>query len=69
MSIRKIYQYPEPVLRQKGKKIGNFTPELKTLIEDMAETRYDAPGIGLAEQKVGESLQLLIVDTSTDKEN
>lgn len=69
MSIRKIYQYPEPVLRQKGKKIEDFTPELKTLIEDMADTMYDAPGIGLAAPQVGESLQLLIVDTSIDKEN
>jgi peptide deformylase len=69
MSIRKIYQYPEPVLRQKGKKIEEFTPELKTLIEDMADTMYDAPGIGLAAPQVGESLQLLVVDTSIDKEN
>ncbi len=69
MSIRKIYQYPEPVLRQTGKKIEEFTPELKTLIEDMADTMYDAPGIGLAAPQIGESLQLLIVDTSIDKEN
>jgi peptide deformylase len=69
MSIRKIYQYPEPVLRQKGKKIDDFSAELKTLIEDMADTMYDAPGIGLAAPQVGESLQLLIVDTTTDKDN
>ncbi len=69
MSIRKIYQYPEPVLRKKARKIEDFTPELKVLIEDMAETMYDAPGIGLAAPQVGESIQLLVVDTSVDKEN
>ena len=41
MSIRKIYQYPEPVLRKKARKIEDFTPELKVLIEDMAETIKD----------------------------
>lgn len=69
MSILKIYQYPAPVLRKKAEKVQNFTPELKKLIEDMADTMYDAPGIGLAAPQIGESLQLLIVDTSTDTEN
>ncbi|MFN2354313.1 MAG: peptide deformylase [Desulfopila sp.] len=69
MSIRKIYTYPAPVLRKKARKIEAFTPELRTLAEDMAETMYDAPGIGLAAPQIGESLQLLIVDTSRDQEN
>ena len=68
MSIRRIYQYPAPVLRKKAKEVEEFDDNLKTLIEDMAETMYDAPGIGLAAPQVGESLRLLVVDVSQGKE-
>lgn len=69
MSIRKIFQYPEPVLRAQTKKVTEFDEELHTLVEDMAETMYDAPGIGLAAPQIGESLKLIVVDTSIDPEN
>lgn len=64
MSIRKIYTYPEPVLRQKAKPITNFDQDLVDLVEDMAETMYDAPGIGLAAPQIGESIRLIVVDIS-----
>ncbi len=69
MSLRKIYQYPEAVLRQKARKIEKFDDDLRNLIEDMAETMYDAPGIGLAAPQVGESLQLLVVHTGISQED
>ena len=69
MSIRKIVQYPEPVLREKAKKITRFDEELRNLIDDMAETMYDAPGVGLAAPQVAESIQLIVVDISVDEEN
>lgn len=68
MSIKKIYQYPEPVLRQKTAKIDIFDSDLAKLVEDMAETMYDAPGIGLAAPQIGESIKLIVVDTTEDKE-
>lgn len=68
MSIRKIYKYPEPVLRQKAKTIESFDDDLKTLTEDMAETMYDAPGIGLAAPQIGESIRLIVVDISKKEE-
>jgi peptide deformylase len=68
MSIKKIYQYPEPVLRQKTEKIETFDNGLAKLVEDMAETMYNAPGIGLAAPQVGKSIKLIVVDTSEDKE-
>ncbi|WP_136799133.1 peptide deformylase [Desulfosediminicola ganghwensis] len=68
MSIRKIYQYPEPVLRQETRPIEQFDDELKKLVEDMAETMYDAPGIGLAAPQIGESRKLIVVDISQDRE-
>lgn len=68
MSIKKIYQYPESVLRQETVKINSFDDELANLIKDMAETMYDAPGIGLAAPQIGESLKLIVVDTTDDPE-
>lgn len=68
MSIRKIYQYPESVLRRKTEPITVFDHNLQQLIVDMAETMYKAPGIGLAAPQIGESLKLIVVDTSADRE-
>lgn len=69
MSIRKIFQYPAPVLRQETEPIEQFDGELIKLVEDMAETMYDAPGIGLAAPQIGESVKLIVVDISKDREN
>jgi peptide deformylase len=68
MSIRKIYKYPAPVLRQPTEKITAFDHSLAELVQNMAETMYDAPGIGLAAPQIGESLKLIVVDTTPDKE-
>ena len=68
MSIQKIYKYPEPVLRQETKKIDTFDNGLTQLVEDMAETMYDAPGIGLAAPQIGKSIKLIVVDTGGDKD-
>ena len=64
MAIRKIIEYPEPILRLKAKDIENFDEELKVLIEDMAETMYDAPGVGLAAPQVAQSVRLIVIDTT-----
>jgi len=68
MSNLKIYQYPEPVLRKETSKISSFDEDLVKLIEDMAETMYNAPGIGLAAPQVGRSVKLIVVDTTEDPE-
>lgn len=68
MSIRKIYKYPDPVLRRVTEKITAFDDALAELVRDMAETMYDAPGIGLAAPQIGESLKLIVVDTTQGKE-
>lgn len=68
MSIQKIFQYPEPVLRKETDKIATFDKSLTELVEDMAETMYDAPGIGLAAPQIGKSIKLIVVDISEDKE-
>lgn len=68
MSIRKIFEYPAPVLRQQTRAVTVFDDDLKKLAEDMAETMYDAPGIGLAAPQIGESLKLIVVDITKGKE-
>jgi len=68
MSIQKIYKYPDPVLRKKTEKITSFDKDLKNLVEDMAETMYDAPGIGLAAPQIGQSVKLIVVDITEDPE-
>jgi peptide deformylase len=65
MAIREIITYPHPVLRQKAEHITVFDQELKTLVEDMAETMYKAPGVGLAANQIGVAKQLVLVDRST----
>ncbi len=62
MAIRRIYETPDPVLRQISKPVETFDAALKTLVEDMFDTMYDAPGIGLAAVQVGEPIRLLVID-------
>jgi len=60
--ILEIVKYGHPVLRKKGARIGNITPEIQRLIRDMLETLRDAKGVGLAAQQVGHALQLAVLD-------
>lgn len=60
--ILPVVTYGHPILRQKGALITRFTPELDRLIENMFETMYDAEGVGLAAQQVGQALQLTVID-------
>ena len=65
MAIRTILTYPHPVLREKAAKITEFDQELQTLVEDMTETMYAAPGVGLAANQIGVARQVVVVDRST----
>ena len=62
MAIRPIFETPDPVLRQISKPVEVFDDELKTLIADMFDTMYHAPGIGLAAVQVGVPIRLLVMD-------
>ena len=68
MAIRTILHYPDPRLRQKGLPIERVTPEIERLIEDMAETMYAAPGVGLAATQIGELHRLFLVDIAAEDE-
>jgi peptide deformylase len=65
MAILKIYHYPAEVLRQKALQIDNIDGELQSLIDNMVETMYRAPGVGLAANQVGILKRLFVVDISS----
>jgi len=67
MSKLTILEYPDPRLRTKAQPVAVFDAALQTLIDDMFETMYDAPGIGLAATQVNVHKQLLVLDVSEEK--
>jgi peptide deformylase len=62
MAIRKITEYPEPVLGMVGQPVTNFDQELAELCIDMYDTMYDAEGVGLAAPQIGLNLRLFVMD-------
>ena len=62
MAIREILEAPDARLKVVSEPVTRFDDELKTLVEDMFETMYDAPGIGLAAIQVGVPLRVVVVD-------
>lgn len=68
MAIRTILHYPDPRLRQKAQVVTQVTPDIKKLIDDMAETMYAAPGVGLAATQIGEAHRIFIVDIAGEDE-
>jgi peptide deformylase len=67
MAIHPILTIPEPVLRTKAKPIERVDAELRRLMDDMLETMYDAPGIGLAAPQIGVSRRLIVMDPAKDE--
>ncbi len=62
-----ILEFPDPRLRKKATPVEVVDDELRTLIDNMFETMYDAPGIGLAATQVDVHKRLLVCDVSSDK--
>ena len=67
MALLPILHYPDPRLHQSATPVTEFTAQLKQLAEDMAETMYAAPGVGLAAPQVNVHQRLIVVDVSEDK--
>ena len=66
MSILPILEYPNPVLRERARPVETITPDVQRLIDDMAETMYAAPGVGLAANQVGVLLRVFTVDIAEE---
>jgi peptide deformylase len=67
MAILEILKYPEPILSKVAAPVKNFNGKTVTLVNDMLETMYAAPGVGLAAPQVGVSRRILVLDI--DHEN
>jgi peptide deformylase len=62
MSLLEICTYPDPVLRDEAADVQGVDRQIRKLIDDMAETMYEAPGVGLAANQVGKLLRLIVID-------
>ncbi|MBM3225707.1 MAG: peptide deformylase [Candidatus Tectomicrobia bacterium] len=68
MAVLPICAYPEAVLRRKAELVAAIDETIQRLIDDMIQTMYDAPGIGLAAPQVGVSLRLFVVDVTSGRD-
>ncbi|MFB3045247.1 MAG: peptide deformylase [Acidiferrobacterales bacterium] len=64
MAIRKILHYPDPRLRRKALPVDTVDGEIRTLIDELAETMYQAPGMGLAAPQIDVSKRVFVIDIS-----
>jgi peptide deformylase len=64
MTLRTILHYPDPRLRRRAEPVAEVNDDIRRLVADMAETMYDAPGIGLAAIQVNEPLRIVVIDLS-----
>ena len=68
MALLEILHYPDPRLKQKAAPVAEITPEIRQLVDDMAETMYAAPGIGLAANQVGALVRIFVIDIADEGE-
>ncbi len=68
MALRTILHYPDPRLRQVAKPVEQVDDEIRQLVDDMAETMYAAPGIGLAAIQVNVARRVVVVDLSETRD-
>jgi peptide deformylase len=62
MAIRTIVKHPDPILREKSAVVTKFNANLHKLLDDMADTMYDADGVGLAAPQVGVLKRVIVMD-------
>lgn len=67
MALLPILSFPDPRLRTQAKPIAKITDEIRTLANNMLETMYAAPGVGLAASQVDRHIELIVMDISEDK--
>jgi peptide deformylase len=66
--LRPILRLGDAILSEPAREVDSITPEIDTLVDDMIETMYAAPGIGLAAPQVGVSLRIFVIDLSFGKD-
>ena len=67
MSLLNILHYPDPRLRTRAEAVGEVNDNIRRIVDDMFETMYDAPGIGLAATQVDIHQRIIVIDVSEEK--
>ncbi len=67
MALREILTYPSPELKEVSEPVTNIDGTIEALVQDMVETMYHAPGIGLAAPQVGVKERIIVVDVNTEE--
>jgi len=67
MTILKILEYPDDRLRMVAKPVSEVNDQIRSIADNMLETMYDAPGVGLAATQVDIHLRIVVIDVSEDK--
>ncbi len=67
MALLQIVEYPDPRLKNLAQPVARIDREIQKLADDMAETMYDAPGIGLAAPQVAAAQRVIVVDVSENR--
>lgn len=68
MALLPILEFPDPRLRTKAKPVAEVDARIKQIVDDMFDTMYDAPGIGLAASQVDIHEQIIVIDVSEEKD-
>ena len=68
MALRTILEYPDPRLREVAKPVAQVDDDVRQLVDDMAETMYAAPGVGLAATQIGVPLRIFVIDIAAEDE-
>ncbi len=68
MALLEILEYPHPILSSKAEPVAVVDDEIRKLADDMAETMYDAPGVGLAANQVGVLKRIFVIDVAGEDE-
>ena len=66
--VRSIVKYPEPSLMEISSEVNDFGDDLRMLVNDMYETLYDAPGVGLAAPQIGVNRRVVVIDLTAGEE-
>lgn len=66
MALLNVLKFPDPRLRNKGRRVDNITPETRQLAKDMLETMYKYSGVGLAAVQVAQPIRLVVADTRSE---
>lgn len=68
MALLPILEYPDPRLKKVAQPVTEFGPRVRRIVADMAETMYEAPGVGLAATQVDVQEQIIVIDVSETKD-